>query len=157
MLPKRTDCVPDLFTVSLKKVISLDHPLVKLADQIDWEAIRREIEPAFCDDNGRPGADVRVVIGLFYLKHAFDQSDEDLIARWVENPYWQWFCGFTVMQHEPPIDDSTLSRWRSRLGAEKLEVMLQQTIQVARNTGQLRKQHLENINVDTTVQFQVCT
>jgi len=152
MLPKRTDCVPNLFTVSLKKVISLDHPLVKLADQIDWEAIRREIEPAFCDDNGRPGADVRVVIGLFYLKHAFDQSDEDLIARWVENPYWQWFCGFTVMQHESPIDDSTLSRWRSRLGAEKLEVMLQQTIQVARNMGQVRKQHLENINVDTTVQ-----
>lgn len=152
MLPKRTDAAPNLFTVSLKKVISLEHPLVKLAAEIDWEAIRREIEPAFCDDNGRPAADVRVVIGLFYLKHAFDRSDEDLIDRWVENPYWQWFCGFTVMQHEPPIDASTLSRWRKRIGADRLEVLLQQTIQVARKTGQLRKTHLEKINVDTTVQ-----
>ena len=58
----------------------------------------------------------------------------------------------TVMQHKPPIDPTTLSRWRSRLGAERLEILLQQTIQVARRTGQLRKPQLEKINVDTTVQ-----
>ncbi|TWT60686.1 Transposase DDE domain protein [Rubinisphaera italica] len=152
MLPKSSRSEPDLFTVSLKKVIDLEHPLVKLAALIDWDAIRREIEPVFCDDNGRPATDVRVVMGLFYLKSAFDQSDEQLIERWVENPYWQWFCGFTVMQHKPPIDPTTLSRWRSRLGAERLEILLQQTIHVARRTGQLRKPQLEKINIDTTVQ-----
>jgi len=64
---------------------------------IDWEAIRQEIEPVFCDDNGRPATDVRVVIGMFYLKTAFDRSDKDLVDRWVENPYWQWFSGHDIV------------------------------------------------------------
>ena len=110
MTPKRTESNPDLFEISLVQVINLNHPLVKLASEFDWEGIRQEIEPSFCDANGRPGADVRVVIGLFYLKSAFNLSDEQLLSRWVENPYWQWFCGFETMQHKPPIDPTTLSR-----------------------------------------------
>ena len=68
MTPKRTGASPDLFGVSLLQVINLDHPLVRLSCLFDWEEIRREIEPSFCDTKGRPGADVRVVVGLFYLK-----------------------------------------------------------------------------------------
>jgi tryptophan synthase beta chain len=80
-----------------------------------------EAEGAASLVNGRPGTDIQVVIGLFYLKSAFNLSDEQLLDRWVENPYWQWFCGFETMQHKPPIDPTTLSRWRSRLGSEKLK------------------------------------
>jgi IS5 family transposase len=152
MTPKRTDASPDLFGISLAQVINLDHPLVRLTSEFDWEGIRREIEPSFCDANGRPGADVRVVVGLFYLKAAFNLSDEQLLARWVENPYWQWFCGFETMQHKPPIDPTTLSRWRSRLGAEKLEVLLKQTIDTAKQKNLLKEKDLSEVNVDTTVE-----
>ena len=31
--------------------------------------------------------------GLFILKHTHDLSDEALCARWLENPYYQFFCG----------------------------------------------------------------
>jgi hypothetical protein len=68
MTPKRTDASPDLFGISLAQLINLDHPLCRFSCLFDWEEIRREIEPSFCDANGRPGADVRVVVGLFYLK-----------------------------------------------------------------------------------------
>lgn len=152
MTPKRTDASPDLFGVSLVQVINMDHPLVRLSSEFDWEGIRREIEPSFCDANGRPGADVRVVVGLFYLKSAFNLSDEQLLARWVENPYWQWFCGFETMQHKPPIDPTTLSRWRSRLGADKLELLLKQTIDTAKQRDLLKPKDLIELNVDTTVQ-----
>jgi IS5 family transposase len=114
--------------------------------------IRTEIEPLFCDTNGRSGADSRVVVGLFYLKSAFNLSDEQLLARWVENPYWQWFCGFRTMQHEAPIDPTTLTRWRSRLGAEKLELLLKQTLVIARDRKLLKRPDLADVNVDTTVQ-----
>ena len=103
MTPKRTESNPDLFEISLAQVINLNHPLIKLASEFDWEGIRWEIEPSFYDVNGRPGADFRVVIGLFYLKLAFNLSDEQLLSRWVENPYWKWFCGFETMQHKPPL------------------------------------------------------
>ena len=152
MTPRRTDASPDLFGISLAQVINLDHPLVRLTSEFDWEGIRREIEPSFCDANGRPGADVRVVVGLFYLKSAFNLSDEQLLARWVENPYWQWFCGFETMQHQPPIDPTTLSRWRSRLGADKLEIILKQTIDTAKQKNLLKEKDLSKVNVDTTVQ-----
>ena len=152
MTPRRTDASPDLFGISLAQVINLDHPLVRLTSEFDWEGIRREIEPSFCDANGRPRADVRVVVGLFYLKSAFNLSDEQLLARWVENPYWQWFCGFETMQHQPPIDPTTLSRWRSRLGADKLEILLKQTIDTAKQKNLLKEKDLSKVNVDTTVQ-----
>jgi len=135
MTPKRTDAQPDLFDRSFFGLINRDHPLVKLAGEFDWENLRREVEPCFCDDNGRSGADTRLIIGLFYLKSAFNLSDENLIADWVENVYWQWFCGFQTMQHKSPIDPTTLSKWRSRLGADRLEILLKQMIELSHKTS----------------------
>ena len=152
MTPKRTDAQPDLFDRSLFGLINMDHPLVKLAGQFDWESLRREVAPSFYDDNGRPGADTRLILGLFYLKSAFNLSDESLIARWVENPYWQWFCGFQTMQHKSPIDPTTLSRWRSSLGADRLGILLKQTIELALKNKLIRPQDLLKVNVDTTVE-----
>jgi IS5 family transposase len=45
---------------------------------------------------------------LLYLQHAFDLSDEEVVAMWVENPYWQVFTGETYLQTAPPIDPSSL-------------------------------------------------
>lgn len=152
MVPQRVSSKPDLFSVSLTRVIDLEHPLAVLAGKIDWDALRSAVVECFCDDNGRPASDVRVVLGLLYLKSAFNLSDEQLLHRWVENPYWQWFCGFETMQHQPPIDPTTLSRWRSRLGADRLEHLLAQTIHLAQAEQLLRDKDVREVNVDTTVQ-----
>ena len=94
----------------------------------------------------------RLMVGLLYLKHAFNESDESVVARWVENPYWQFFCGCTYMQHESPIDPSSLSKWRKRVGAERLEKLLEATIQAVLAMKALRPQEFQKVNVDTTVQ-----
>jgi hypothetical protein len=67
--------------------------------------------------------------GLLYLKHTFALSDEELIARWVENAYWQSFCGETYFQHAPPIHPTSLTRYRQRLGASGCGELLQVTIE----------------------------
>jgi Transposase domain (DUF772) len=46
----------------------------------------------------------------------------------VENPYWQYFCGFDYLQHQLPIEPSSLTRWRERIGAERMEMLLKATI-----------------------------
>jgi IS5 family transposase len=46
-------------------------------------------------------------------------SDEALCARWVENPYSQYFCGEMAFRHEAPFDRSSLSRWRQWLGVNR--------------------------------------
>jgi IS5 family transposase len=151
MKPNRTDSQFSLFTFSLEKILKPDHPLVIFAAQIDWCQFDDLVDACYSEE-GRPGCTTRLMIGLLYLKHAFDESDESVVERWIENPYWQFFCGFREMQHECPIDPSSLSRWRKRVGADRLEKMLQVTIQVAMNAGMLKPAQATRVNVDTTVQ-----
>ncbi|MET3583798.1 hypothetical protein ABID19_006864 [Mesorhizobium robiniae] len=66
----------------------------------------------------------------------------------MENPYWQFFCGFEFFQHEPPIDASTMTRWRKRIGPEGPKA----SVDVALETGTAKPGSLERITVDTTVQ-----
>ena len=85
------------------------------------------------------------------LQHAFDLSDEAVVARWVENPYYQHFCGETFFQHRPPIDPSSLTRWRKRIGEEGVEWLLTKTIEAGRASGTVANRSLERVSVDTTV------
>jgi IS5 family transposase len=93
-----------------------------------------------------------LIAGLFILKHTHSLSDEVLCARWLENPYYQHFCGEQVFRHELPFDRSSLTRWRQRLGEEHLVALLQESLSVAHKTGALGTKDLERVAVDTTVQ-----
>jgi Transposase domain (DUF772). len=94
----------DLFRPRLVDMIDMRHELVTLAGLIDWEFFEREWAGFFPSTIGRPATSSRLVAGLLYLQHAFRLSDEAVVARWVENPYYQHFTGETFFQHEPPID-----------------------------------------------------
>ena len=89
--------------------------------------------------------------GLLYLQHAFKLSAEAVVARWVEHPYYQHFTGETFFQHRPPIDPSSLSRWRGRIGEEGVEWMPTKTIEAGLTSGAVGQKSLERIAVDTTV------
>ncbi|HWL11271.1 MAG TPA: transposase [Planctomicrobium sp.] len=54
-----------------------------------------------------------LMVGILYLRQAFNESDESLLERWGEPPYWQYCCGFTAMQHEAPIHQTPLLKWRN--------------------------------------------
>lgn len=129
-----------------------DHPLVVLAQKIDWQRFDVAFVNCYCPDFGAPAKATRLLVGLHYLKHAFNESDESLLARWVENPYWQYFCGFMTMQHELPLHPTSLVKWRKRVGIEKLLELLQETIALAVREKQIMPRELEQVNVDTTVQ-----
>jgi IS5 family transposase len=152
MQPKARRPQCELFGARLSELLNPEHPLYVLAERIDWPEFDSAIDACYADEIGRPGVNTRLMVGLLYLKHAFDESDESVVARWVENPYWQFFCGCQYMQHELPIDPSSLSRWRKRVGAERLEKLLQATIKTALAIGAMRPAELEKVNVDTTVQ-----
>jgi IS5 family transposase len=106
----------------------------------------------FPSQRGRPAIAARLVAGLLYLQHTFALSDEEVVWRWVENSYWQLFCGETWFQHHPPIDPSSLTRWRQRIGAEGMQWLLAQTICAAASAKVIRWQSLNKVIVDSTVQ-----
>jgi IS5 family transposase len=142
----------DLFRSGLEQILNRKHPLYVLANKIDWNRFDKSFGELFVQKQGRPGLPTRLVVGLHYLKHAYNESDESVVARLLENPYWQYFCGFKQFQHELPIDPSSLTRWRKRLGPEKIEELLTATINAAKGEKLLTEKHVERVNVDTTVQ-----
>ena len=142
----------ELFQSHFDQLLDPRHELILLANKIDWPGLEVAFVDAYCLDNGAPAKAVRLMVGLHYLKYTFDESDESVVARWVENPYWQYFCGYTHMQHECPIHPTSMTKWRNRVGVERLEKLLTETIALAVREKHLPKSDLERITVDTTVQ-----
>ena len=81
-----------------------------------------------------------------------DLSDEALCARWLENPYFQLFCGEEFFQHKLVFDRSSMTRWRQRMGEEKLAALIQESLSVATKTGAAKPSDFSKVIVDTTVQ-----
>lgn len=142
----------DLFRPRLVTMIDLNHPLVKLSKEIDWSAFDAEFGKFYAPDFGRPGIPIRVMAGIHYLKYMFNVSDESSVERFVENPYWQYFCGLEYFEHKVPCHPTQLVKWRKRIGAKGCEKMLKETIEAARRGGALNDTELKRVNVDTTVQ-----
>src|SRR6201747_1271598 len=108
----------DLFRSRLDQIISMDHALVKLARTIDWRFLEEKFGAVYADGSGRPPLPSRLMAGLAILKHTYDLSDEVVCERWVENPYYQFFCGEEFFQHRLVFDRSSLTRWRTPSGGE---------------------------------------
>lgn len=153
MRPKQPDTAnDDLFRSSLEAILDPDHELIHLAGLIDWERFDDAFGAYYHDRKGRRGLRTRLMAGLHLLKHMKGLSDEELCVAWLENPYYQAFCGETHFRHRLPFDRSSLTRWRKRIGADALELLLAETIAVAVKTGAANQRQLERITVDTTVQ-----
>src|SRR5262245_45355010 len=147
----------DLFCARLDQIIDMRHELVRLGGLIDWQLIGRRLGEMHTDGPGQPPLPIRLMAGLAILKHMHNLSDEELVARWVENPYFQHFCGEEHFRHAAPFDRSSLTRWRQRMGDERLEVLLQESLAVAVKTKAVAVEDLAKVVVDTTVQEKAVT
>jgi IS5 family transposase len=127
------------------------HPLIVLAELINWEVIHQVAVEAMGSRHRRPPLPPRLIAGLLYLQHTFKLSDEEVVWGWVENPYWQVFTGEVYLQTEPPISPSSLSRWRKRLGEAGVEELLAQSIDAAKRAHLIGPASLKRVIVDTTV------
>ena len=144
MRPKKQDTTAqlDMFRNRLENILNRNHELYRLAVLIDWALFEQEFG-ALYSENGRPGIPIRMMVGLSYLSHAFNTSDEETVRRWLENPYHQYFCGEEYFCHELPIDPSSLSRWRGRIGEQGSELILQVTVQAGLASGSIKASSLE--------------
>lgn len=138
--------------IKLRELLDNQHGLYRLADIINWDWLIEHYGPYYCENNGRPSIPIRVIVGLHYLKYLENESDESVVEKFCENPYWQYFCGYETFQHRLPCDPSNLSRWRNKVGEKAIERMLEETLNVAKREALLKSIHCQSLNVDTTVQ-----
>jgi transposase, IS5 family len=136
----------------LQQLLNHHHPLYRLAAVLNWGRFEAQFGRLYADGVGRPAVATRLMVGLHYLKHLYNVSDEVVVASWVENPYWQHFCGEEYFAHEWPCDASSLVRWRQRVGADGVEKLLKESLATARREQVLTERELKQVNVDTTGQ-----
>ena len=168
----------DFFRARLDQMIDQRHPLAILAGRMPWSQIEAALAPSFARRNrqgqvierndlfgttleiagagpsaaGRPRLSIRLMAALLYLKHAFNLSDDDLVARWSENVVWQYFSGQDYYEPRLPCDATQLGRFRTAIGEAGVEELLKATIDTAVTSKAVRPNEFERIIVDTTVQ-----
>jgi transposase, IS5 family len=141
----------ELFRSRLENIIDMAHPMVLLAQRIDWDAIAASFGKFFTE-KGRPALPTRLLVGLHLIKHMEGLSDEAVCAAWVQNPYHQYFCGSQFFEHKLVLDRSSMTRWRRRVGPGQLETLLAETLRIALETRATTQEAFERVTVDTTVQ-----
>jgi IS5 family transposase len=135
----------NLSQTRLLDLINLEHPLVKLAGELDWSKMEFEFQSLY-SDQGRPSIPIRKIAGLLLLKEMFKESDESVVKRWIENAYWQYFTGEDFFQTEQPFDPSEFVHFRKRLKEKGLEFILSQTVTL---NPEAKKE--KEVQIDTTV------
>jgi len=152
MKPRQNSPKPqtDLFRQPLVNLLDLRHELCKLSELIDWQSLHDEFAPLYGDD-GRPGESIRLMCGLQYLKHAYAMSDEQVVQRWVENPYWQYFCGEEYFCHILPVHPTSMTKFRNRIKAKGCELLLSLTVDAGIKSQTVDKSSLSEVVVDSTV------
>lgn len=153
------------------------HPLVVLATRMPWASIEATLAPMFerrvregrvmegvdlfgaraalagtgASAAGRPRLRIRLMVGLLYLKHAYNESDESVCERWAQDVYFQFFCGEEYFQARLPSDPTNLVRFRQALGEAGVEELLATTIAAATQMKAITAE-FERVIVDSTVQ-----
>ena len=140
-----------LFQQRLSFQLNLSHELIQLSKLIDWEFFEKEFAGLFKENQGASAKPIRLVVGIIMLQQMNGYSDEGAIDEWVENPYWQFFCGYDYLEWQKPIDPSSLTRWRKRLGENGIEKILQATVKAAIKGGAVSARSLSRVITDTTV------
>ena len=122
------------------------HPLLQLARQIDWAYFETEFAPLY-SHRGKPSKPIRRMVGLSILKHLENLSDEVVVERWIQNPYYQAFTGEVEFQWSLPCDPSDMTYFRKRLGDTGFEKILAVSIALHGERA-----HEDEMCIDTTVQ-----
>ncbi|WKN42773.1 IS5 family transposase [Tunicatimonas pelagia] len=146
----------DAFRPRLDTLLSNQHELVRLTQEIDWRWIEDQLADHYAEV-GRPSVPVRTMVGMLLLKHLFNESDESVLQRWVENPYWQYFTGEQFFQHRPPFDSTDFPKFRRRIGEQSMEKVLALTVKLHPGAEKEAEPGRRAVQIDPTVQEKAIT
>ena len=136
----------NLFAQRLADQLNPKHPLCRLAAKIPWDVLEDEFSKHY-SQTGRSAHPVRLMVGLLILKQLRNLSDEAVVERWVENGYYQYFCGEAFFQWELPCHPTDLVYFRRRIGEEGIKRILQISIDLHGAKSRERE-----LLIDSTVQ-----
>ncbi|MGN6491673.1 MAG: IS5 family transposase [Agriterribacter sp.] len=151
MLFRKTHSPQIGFFHGLADQLDQKHPLYLLASQVNWSVFEEAFKKHYSANMGKPAKPIRLIVSLLILKHVRNLSDENLVAQWAENNYFQYFSGEQHFQPHIPCVPTELVAFRKRIGEQGVELILKESIRVNEppdSNGTARV----IVSVDTTIQ-----
>lgn len=136
------------YKVNLEKRVRADHPLRRVAAEIDFTFIRAEVAGAY-GSNGHVSIDPVILLKMMFLLFFDDvASERELMKIIPERLDYLWFLGYGLDDTIP--DHSVLSKARARWGQEAFEKFFIRTINQCVRAGLVdgRKLHVDSSLVD---------
>lgn len=117
----RSHCSPkqlmfEGFETEFENWLEADNRWLALSKIIPWDELSAAYQMSLSAHMGRPAKDGRLVIGAVIIKHKLCLSDEETIQQIRENPYLQYFVGFTGFRKEQAFAPSLFVEIRRRMG-----------------------------------------
>lgn len=142
----------NLLQVNLRYMLNPKEPLYQLADSIDWDYFEREFSDYYIDF-GRPAKPIRLMVSLLILKHLYSVSDDEVVATWTQNPYWQYFSGMDVFQWKMPCVSSDLTHFRNRIGSEGAEKIFKNSIDIHGKSAREKEVVIDSTVMEKNITF----
>lgn len=147
MLAKTKDKQQTSFFSTFEEQLNHGHPLYILSNRVDWKKFEDAFKKHYSETIGAPAKPIRLMVGLLILKHVRNVSDESVVQQWVENSYYQYFCGEEYFAAAEPCVPTELVEFRKRIGEEGIELIFQESIRINGKDGKE-----DDATTDTTVQ-----
>ncbi len=137
----------NLFAPLLREIVNPGHELVLLSNKINWKNLEEKLSDHY-SHTGQPSKPVRLMAGLLILKQMYNYGDETIVEAWIQNPYYQYFCGEDTFKWTMPCDPSDLVHFRKRIGEKGIRLIFE--ISAGLHEEKIIK--AKGVNIDTTAQ-----
>jgi len=104
---------------------------VKLAALVPWDTFEDQYAKQFCTDNGAGALPFRIALGALIIKERLRITDREAVEQIKENPYLQYFLGFSEFKQEAPFDASMFVHFRKRMTVDILSLINEKVITTA--------------------------
>ena len=145
------------FTLPFGGQLNPKNRWIKWSQVIPWDGLAVGYYRTMNSIKGRPCKDARLVIGALIIKHKLTLSDEEAVLQIQENPYLQYFVGFSCYKDEPPFAPSLFVEIRKRMGEEvfaSFEKIILDKIGKPRGASSIAIENQGKLLVDATVAEQ---
>ena len=101
-----------------------DNRWVMLSKQIPWDDIEQTYAANFSSNkSGNVAKSVRIALGSLVIKERLGTTDRETVLHIAENPYLQYFLGFSTYNDEVPFDHSLMTYFRKRFDQGGLSII----------------------------------
>jgi len=114
------DPTPENFEFPVTQQLSPENRWVILASLIPWSEFEGEYQKNFSSKMGAPAHSFRTALGALIIKEKLGTSDRETVEQIRENPYLQYFLGYSHYQNEAPFEASMFVHFRKRISQELL-------------------------------------